>query len=264
MQSIKIGEISLNVSVRGQGPALLFVHGYPLDHTMWRQQADDLARDYLVICPDLRGFGQSSATPGIVTMQRYADDLAALLEALDVRDRLAVCGLSMGGYIAFQFALRHRSRLSKLVLCDTKSAADTPEAAKARLENAQKVLAEGAQVIVDAMLPKLFALESFDKLPDVVKATRKVMLDTKPEGIAAALRGMAERPDVTAELKNIDVPVLVLCGEQDVISPPSEMRVIAEKLPNARFVSIAGAGHMSPLEKPAEVNGAMRTFLADV
>lgn len=261
MQLVKISDIRLNVVDRGQGPAVLLVHGYPLDHQMWRHQIEELSRDFRIIAPDLRGFGQSNVTPGLVTMQRYADDLVALLEALDARDQVTVCGLSMGGYIAFQFALRHRSRLAKLVLCDTKAAADTPEAAKTRVDTAQKVLAEGPQAIVDGMLPKLFALESFDKLADVVKATRKVMLDTKPDGIAAALRGMAERPDVTGDLKSIDVPTLVLCGEHDVITPVAEMRAVAEKLPQAQFVLIPGAGHMAPLERPREVNDALRAFL---
>lgn len=261
MQLVKISDIRLNVVDRGQGPVVLLVHGYPLDHQMWRHQIEELSRDFRVIAPDLRGFGQSNVTPGLVTMQRYADDLVALLEALDARDRVTVCGLSMGGYIAFQFALRHRSRLEKLILCDTKAAADTPEAAKTRVDTAQKVLAEGPQAIVDGMLPKLFALESFDKLADVVKATRKVMLDTKPDGIAAALRGMAERPDVTGDLKSIDVPTLVLCGEHDVITPVAEMRAVAEKLPQAQFVLIPGAGHMAPLERPREVNDALRAFL---
>lgn len=262
MPTIKIGEIQLHVEDCGQGPILLLVHGYPLDHQMWRHQIESLANQFRVIAPDLRGFGQSSVTPGVVTMQRYADDLAALLEALGARDPIHLCGLSMGGYIAFQFALRHRSRLRKLVLCDTRAVADTPQAAQTRLDSAQKVLSEGPQAIVDAMIPKLFAPSSLENLTDVVSTIRSVMLNTKPDGIAAALRGMAERPDVTADLKSIDVPTLVLCGEHDAISPPNEMRQIAEQLPQGKFVLIAEAGHMAPLERPEAVNAALRSFLA--
>lgn len=262
MQTIDVKGIPLSVEVRGAGPAIVLVHGYPLDHTMWRHQIDALSASYQVIAPDLRGFGQSQVSPGAVTMQRFADDLAAILDALTVREPVTLCGLSMGGYIAFGFALGHSHRLAKLVLCDTKSAADTPEAAQTRRDTAQKVLAEGSQAIVDGMVPKLFAPSTIEHQPDVVAATRKVMLGTKPEGIAAALRGMAERPDVTSELSRIRVPTLVVCGEHDVITPLEEMRRMAERLPQGTFISIPDAGHLAPLEKPADVNAALLAFLA--
>lgn len=261
MQRVTIGDATLSVENCGNGPVLLLVHGFPLDHQMWRHQVDDLSRDFRVLVPDLRGFGQSTVSPGVMTMQRHADDLVALLDALHIAQPVTVCGLSMGGYIAFAFALHHRDRLAKLILCDTRAAADSPEAAKVRLENAQKVLAEGPQALVDGMMPKLFAEATCREQPDIVKATRKVMLDTKPEGIAAALRGMAERPDVTGRLPEIDVPTLVVCGEHDVIAPVAEMRSIAAALPQGQFLFVAGAGHMAPLEKPEEVNAAIREFL---
>ncbi len=262
MPRLTVGDATLNVEDCGQGPVLVLVHGYPLDHQMWRHQIDEFSRDHRVIAPDLRGFGQSTATPGVVTMERHADDLVALLDGLGVAEPVTLCGLSMGGYVAFAFAVKHRSRLAKLILCDTKAAGDTTEAAKTRLESAQKVLAEGPQAIVDGMVPKLFADAVITQQTDIVKAIRKVMLDTKPEGIAAALRGMAERPNVISQLPTIDAPTLVICGEHDVISPVAEMRAIAEALPHGQFVVIAGAGHMAPLEKPAEVNTAIRAFLA--
>jgi pimeloyl-ACP methyl ester carboxylesterase len=168
----------------------------------------------------------------------------------------------MGGYIAWQFAQHYRARLSKLILCDTKAVADTPEAAKARLENAQKVLAEGPQAIADGMLAKLFAAQTAQQQTDMVQTTRTIMLGTKPAGIAAALRGMAERQDVTPHLAGIDVPTLVICGEHDAIASVDEMRGFAAKLPQAKFVEIPHAGHMAPLENPSAVNAAIRSFLA--
>ena len=261
MPLVNLGDITLNVIERGSGPVLLLVHGFPLDHQMWRHQLDGLAADYRVIAPDLRGFGQSTVTPGVVTMQRFANDLAALLDALNVREPITLCGLSMGGYIAWQFAQHHRQRLAKLVLCDTKAVADTAEGAKARLENAQKVLAEGPQAIVDGMLAKLFAPQTASQQPDLFKGQREIMLGTKPEGIAAALRGMAEREDVSGRLAEFDLPALVICGEHDAIAPLEEMRSIAAGLPRATFAPIAEAGHMAPLEQPAAVNQALRAFL---
>src|SRR5690606_30619935 len=159
-------------------------------------QLDALSSDYRVIAPDLRGFGRSDASPGVVTMQTYADDLARLLDVLDIREPVTLCGLSMGGYVAWQFAERHRAHLAKLVLCDTRAIADTPEGAKGRLETAQKVLVDGPQSLVEGMIPKLFAPATIESQPDLIEATRTIMLGSNPEGIAAALRGMAERPDV--------------------------------------------------------------------
>jgi pimeloyl-ACP methyl ester carboxylesterase len=168
----------------------------------------------------------------------------------------------MGGYVAWQFALRHDQRLARLILCDTRAIADAPEAAEGRRKTAAKVLAEGPSIVAEAMLPKLFAPQTHQRQPQLIETTRQVILGTKPEGIAAALLGMAERPDVTERLAAIRVPALVICGQHDAISPRAEMRQIAERLPSARYVEVADAGHMAPLEQPAPVNAAIREFLA--
>jgi pimeloyl-ACP methyl ester carboxylesterase len=195
-------------------------------------------------------------------MEQLADDLAQLLDKLQVTQPVVFCGLSMGGYVAWQFFARHRARLAKLILCDTRAIADSPEAAKGRLTTADKVLKEGAQVVADAMLGKLFAPAADGGKPSYIETIRQVILRSSPEGIAAFLRGMAQRADMTSRLAAIDVPTLVICGANDVISPAAEMRGIAAAIPGAKFVEIANAGHMAPLEKPAEVNRAIREFLA--
>jgi pimeloyl-ACP methyl ester carboxylesterase len=257
-----VGQIALNVEVAGSGPPLVLVHGFPLDHQMWQAQIEGLADAYQVIAPDLRGFGGSDVTRGTVTMPQMADDLAGLLDVLQVRQPVTLAGLSMGGYVAWQFALRHRPRLARLILCDTRAQADTPEAAAARLALAERVLAEGAAVVAQTLLPKLFAPATYTQKPELVAAMREVILRTHPEGIAAALRGMAQRPDVRPLLGQIDVPALVLGGEEDAISPPDEMRQIARELPQGTWVPIPHAGHMAPCEQPDRVNQAIRRFLA--
>lgn len=261
MARIKVNDVELNFVERGHGTPLLLVHGFPLDHSMWQHQLEGLADVCRVIAPDLRGFGQSDVTPGKVTMQQFADDMATLLDALKITQPVTFCGLSMGGYVAWQFTQRHRARLAKLILCDTRSVADSAEAAEGRRKTAQRVLAEGVQVVADAMLPKLFAPDSAIRERTWVTQTRDVMLRTPPAGIAAALLGMAERPDVTPQLSQFDVPALVVCGQYDAISPSAEMREVAAKLPSARYVEIARAGHMAPLEQPAAVNAAIREFI---
>lgn len=261
MPQITVNNVSLNFLERGSGTPLLLVHGFPLDNTMWVGQIDGLADACRVIAPDLRGFGASSVTTETVTMEQFADDLAALLDSLAISEPIVFCGLSMGGYVAWQFALRHPQKLAKLIVCDTRAIADSAEAAAGRLKMAEKVLAEGSQIAADAMQPKLFGPNTAAQQPQVVESTRQVMLRTKPAGIAAALRGMAQRPDVTSRLSEITVPTLVICGQHDGISPPAEMRGIADKLPNARFVEVPDVGHMAPLEAPALVNQEIRQFI---
>ena len=261
MPTIRAGNIDLNVVDRGQGMPLLLAHGFPLDHTMWHAQIDELSKTQRVIAPDLRGFGASQVTAGTVTMEQFADDLTLLLDALDVTEPVVFCGLSMGGYVAWQFWRRHASRLKALVLCDTKAKADTPEAAAGRMKMVEHVLSAGAEVVADAMPAKLFAPDTFQRQPQIVEEVKQTIRRTHPESIAAALRGMAARPDMSGELRQMAVPALVIVGEHDSISPVDEMREIANSLPRSQFVVISAAGHMSPLEEPARFNEALGTFL---
>lgn len=262
MARCTVRDINLNVVEAGAGPPLLLVHGFPLDHTMWQSQIGELAHNARVVAPDLRGFGESDGGGEIVSMEDFADDVAALLDALAVKEPVVFCGLSMGGYIAWQFFRRHRARLRGLIVCDTRAEADTPAAAEARRVSAQRVLREGVGFLAEAMLEKLFAAETRQRRPEVVEATRRVMLAASPQGVAAALQGLAARPDVSAWLPQMDLPTLVVCGQQDAISTVAEMRGIAARLPQARFVEVAGAGHMSPAEQPQAVSEAIRQFLA--
>ena len=263
LRQIDLGDVRLNVYERGAGPVLLFVHGFPLDHTMWRGQLDYFSAHYRVIAPDLRGFGSSTPGPdvGSVSMEWFADDCARLLDALGIQDKVMFCGLSMGGYIAWQFARKYPQRLARLVLCDTRAAADTPAAAETRFKMAEHVLAAGTEIVARAMLPKMFAASTPARQPEIVAVTEQTILQTKPVAIAAAQRGMAARPDVNAWLPQFKVPALVVVGAEDVISPVDEMRQITQSLPQARLAIIPDAGHMAPLENPAAVNRELDEFL---
>jgi 3-oxoadipate enol-lactonase len=248
---------------RGAGLPLLLVHGFPLDHTMWTAQIDELSSKYRVIAPDLRGLGRSRGNQmPKVTMAQFADDLAALLDSLGIAEPVVFCGLSMGGYIAFQFWRKYASRLRGLILCDTRATADSPEIAAGRHIVAKRVLSEGPTPLVESMMPRLFAEMTRLQDPQIIESLRNVMMSNDPRGIAAAALGMAERPDMTAELKQVCCPTLVIVGENDVISPPSAMRAIADAIPGSKFVQIPEVGHMAPMEAPAEVNAAISEFLA--
>jgi 3-oxoadipate enol-lactonase len=248
----------------GRGMPLLLVHGFPLDHTMWAQQIDVLSRQCRVIAPDLRGFGGSRRTADDekITMAQFADDLAALLDGLDIVEPIVFCGLSMGGYIALQFWRQYASRLRGLVLCDTRAAADGPEAVAARRTMADRVLREGPTPQVEALLPRVLGETTRRLRLQVVEGVRRMMLSTSPRSIAAAQRGMAERPDMTDSLGQIACATLVVVGAEDASSPPSEMRAMAQAIPSSQFVEIREAGHLTPLENPAAVNAALAEFLA--
>jgi 3-oxoadipate enol-lactonase len=262
MKQLSIHGHESSVFDEGNGLPLLFVHGFPLDHTMWRDQLAEFAGEYRVIAPDLRGFGSSAVGDVAVTMEQFADDLAAVLDALGVTEPVTLVGLSMGGYVAWQFLRKYRHRLRALVLCDTRAAADSPEAAENRLKVAETVLADGTEALARAMVPKLFAKQKILTRPAVVDDVRNVILQANPRGVAAAQRAMAARPDATGMLETIDMPTLVVVGEDDVISPAEEMRRMAETIPGSRLVVISDAGHMSPLENPAAFNAALGEFLS--
>lgn len=261
MNQVSIGDVELGVERQGRGESLLLVHGFPLDHRMWNRQIEDLSKDFDVIAPDLRGFGASGPAQGQLTMDRFADDLASLLDAIGLPGPVTFCGLSMGGYIGWQFWERHPGRVSRLILCDTRAAADSASAAQAREETAQRALREGIGFLADGMVGKLLSAKTLENQPDLVTETQRAILSCDPTSVAAALRGMSERSDMTPRLAEIQVPTLLLCGEDDAITPVEEMRALSAALPNATFSEVPGAGHLAPLENPAASNLAMREFL---
>lgn len=256
---------AVRVVDEGAGAPILLVHGFPLDHTMWRAQIAALRTTHRVLAIDLRGFGipaLNAEVGEVVTMEQFADDCAEALDALDVREPVVFGGLSMGGYVAWQFWARHAARLAGLILCDTRAAADTADAARGRRDMADRVLREGPQFLVELMAERLFARATRANRPECVTELRRVMGATAPRSIAAALRGMAERLDMTKRLGEIQIPTLVVCGESDVISTATEMRGISQAIPGARYVEVPDAGHMAPLEQPEFVNQAIAEFLA--
>ena len=261
MKRIKLNGIELALVDEGAGPVVLLVHAFPLDHHIWDAQIATLAASYRVLAPDLRGFGGSAVTGGRVGIPQFADDLAALLDALAIATPVALAGLSLGGYVALAFWQAYAHRLRALVLCDTRAAADPPEVAAGRLTTADRVLAEGAEFLAQAMLPRLLSPETIERRPEIAASIRQNILGHDPRGIAAAARGMAVRPDMTAALGRIRCPTLVIVGREDSVSPPGEMRAIADAIPAARFVEIADAGHLSAVEQPDRVSGAMLDFL---
>jgi pimeloyl-ACP methyl ester carboxylesterase len=260
MARLTVNGVNLAVDIRGDGPAIVFVHGYPLDRTIWQHQVGALT-GWRRIAPDLRGFGLSDAPDLGYSMATWADDLAALLDALAV-DRAVLCGHSMGGYIAFEFARRHRDRLRGLVLVATRAEADSAEGRKAR-DAAQGVAREqGAGAIADQMLERMLAPGAGDAMPQVVARVRDTMRGAPVSGIVGALGAMRDRADSTALLPTLaGIPALVVAGELDQLIPAASPRALADGIPGAVYSVIPGSGHLPPVEQPLATTRVLAEFL---
>ncbi|HVJ81213.1 MAG TPA: alpha/beta hydrolase, partial [Planctomycetia bacterium] len=226
-ETIVVRGVETSVERRGSGPTVLFVHGFPLDGTTWSEQLEALAGEFTVVAPDLRGFGGTPATEGAMTMDDFADDMAAIVEAMSLPQPIVFCGLSMGGYVAWRFFERHRSLLRGLILCGTRAAPDSPEMARQRISAADKALHEGTGPTTESMFGRFFTPEAAASRPVAAAAAKAAVARASAAGIAAAQRGMAARPDSTPLLARIDVPTLLVCGTEDGISGPSEMEGMA-------------------------------------
>jgi len=259
-QRVTVNAVNLAVVVRGEGPAVLFIHGYPFDHTMWAHQIAALD-GFRRIAPDLRGLGRSDAPDLGYGMGIYADDLAALLDTLGV-DQVVLCGLSMGGYIAFEFLRRWRRRVRGLVLMDTRAEADSAEGRRGREDAAATAKEGGADAIAELMLPKVLGPATLAGSPEVVERVRGMMTAAPVPGIVGALGAMRDRSDSTPLLPTLDgLPTLVLVGEDDGVTPLDRARAMATAIPGARLVVIPGAGHLPPMEQAAATTHALADFL---
>jgi pimeloyl-ACP methyl ester carboxylesterase len=263
VQRLMVHGVNLAVEVQGEGPAILFIHGYPLNRTIWRDQVDAL-EGFRRIVPDLRGMGQSDAPDLGYGMAIYAADLAALLDALGV-DQVILCGHSMGGYIAFEFLRTWRSRVRGLVLIDTRAEAESPEGRRARDAAAASARDGGAPAVAETMLPRMLAPVTMIQQPEVVERVRGVMAATPTPGIVGALAAMRDRAASETLLPTLsDVPTLVLVGEADTITPPDEARAMAQAIPGARFATIPDAGHLPSMEQPSATTKILREFLGSL
>lgn len=248
----------------GQGQPILFIHGFPLTRKLWQPQVEGLANTMRILAPDLRGHGDSQAIPGPYSMDLLADDLNAFLDELEINRPVIVCGLSMGGYVAFAFFRKYKARMAGLILTATRASPDTAEAKAGRDQSTNLIKEMGAPAIVERMLPKLLSPKAYENNPAVVTRARSIMENVSPEGLLGDLAGLRDRPDSTPTLGTIRIPTLILAGGEDQIIPLEEVRAMQAGIHGARLVVIPEAGHLPNLENPERFNWAIREFVKEI
>lgn len=263
MTKVSIRGIEIGYDEAGSGTPVVLLHGFPFNRTMWSEQIEALAPRHHVLAPDLRGHGDTTVTSGPATMEDMARDVSALMEKLNI-SRAAVCGFSMGGYVALALYRMFPLRARALVLADTRPGPDTEEARANREAQAEKALQEGMAGIADTMLPKLLSPKTVARNPAVVARVRELILKTNPEGAAAALRGMAQRRDQTSFLSRVVAPALIMVGRDDMITPLPEAQLMHREIGGSRLEVIEDAGHVSNLEQPESFNAALTKFLREL
>jgi len=255
-----INDLSVYVSGNNESKTILFVHGFPFDHTMWQTQVDEFSKDYKCVSYDIRGLGESPAGDGQFTMESFVDDLEIILEELKL-NRPILCGLSMGGYISLRALERMQESFSAAILCDTRSEADNNEGKLKRAAGIKRINKEGLAPFVKDFITNCFGDDFKQNRKEALQNIIEKSLQFNPVGVKGGLFAMLSRSDTTTSLGKINIPTLIICGEQDTLTPPPVMKEMFHKINKAEFVEIPKAGHMTPIENPQAVNKAIRDFL---
>src|SRR5229473_1052832 len=259
-QRVKSGDAEIVYRVLGEGPAVVLLHPFPANHEFWLPVAKAFSGRYRVILPDLRGHGESGLGEGPATMDKHAADIALVMDDAEV-GRAPLIGVSIGGYALFEFWRRHRGRVAALGLCNTKAPADSAEARAGRLQAARDVLERGTETFFESMIPRLLGKTTRETRPDLVEGALRMMRKMSPEDVAQVQRGMAERPDSVDTLKTINVPTLLVTGDEDVLTGVHEAELMRQNIAGSDLRVIPKAGHYSPWEQPEEVGKLLRQFL---
>jgi 3-oxoadipate enol-lactonase len=259
MSQVKSGDAEIFYEALGNGPPVVLLHPFPANRELWKPAAQALLTRYRLILPDLRGHGDSGVGDGPATMDKHAFDLTRVLDQEGV-GRAVFVGVSIGGYVLFDFWRRYRGRVAALLLCNTKAQADTAEARAGRLQAANDVMERGTEPFFESMVPKLLGETTRRTRPDRVEGALGMMRKMSPEDVAMVQRGMAERPDSIETLKTIDVPTLVVTGDEDGFTGVGEAEVMRRHIVGSELKVVARAGHYSPWEQPEEVGRIVRQF----
>jgi 3-oxoadipate enol-lactonase len=259
---IRVNNLTLNYTERGlpQGSPIIFIHGFPFNHSMWEPQMKALPNHFRAITYDVRGHGESDVADGQYSIEFFVDDLIALMDHLVIKQAV-LCGLSMGGYIALRAIERHPDRVSGLILCDTRSEADPDEGKVKRSATVRSVRTGGVAAFAAEFVKLVFAPETFKTNPLLVASIREMIEANKPLGICGTALALAGRTDTTKALASIRVPTLVIVGEHDSLTPPDAARSMQSKIAGSELQIIPHAAHLSNLENSVEFNKHLVGFL---
>jgi pimeloyl-ACP methyl ester carboxylesterase len=260
---IEVKGINLAVEMWGWGTPVLFIHGYPLNRHIWKPQLRGLADDARLIAVDLCGHGDSQSVPGTYSMDSLAEDCRDLLDALEVTEPLVLCGLSMGGYVAFAFYRKYPERVAGMILAATRAGADSPEGKLNRDKAADLARQGGPGAIAESMLPRMLSPKTYNERPELARTVWEIMVSTSLDGILGDLAGMKHRSDSTPILARIDKPALILYGSDDQLIPLNDAITMRAGIRGAQLVVLPDAGHLLNLEQPEAFNEAVRKFLKE-
>jgi pimeloyl-ACP methyl ester carboxylesterase len=255
--------LKLHILERGKGTPVVLLHAFPIDSRMWDAQVAELSAHYRVLTPEYPGFGRAEVASAAWTVDDVADALREQLAAMNALP-CVLGGCSIGGYVSLAFARRHPGDLKGLILVDTRADADAPAAKENRQKMIDLVREKGSKAVADQMVPKLLAPGAPESRPDLVQKIHQMTDHVPPLAIEHALMALRDRPDSTPILPKIQLPVLIVVGESDQATPPDLSKAMAKEIPGAALTIIRGAGHLSPLEQPAQVNLAISSFLGKV
>jgi pimeloyl-ACP methyl ester carboxylesterase len=258
-----INSLKVYTSGHKENPSVIFVHGFPFDHSMWNNQVEVLKDKYFCVTYDVRGLGASPAGDGQFTLESFVDDLESIIQMLNLNESV-LCGLSMGGYISLRALERMPSKFKAAILCDTRPESDTNEGKLKRAAAIKLINTNGVKEFVSGFVPNCFSEKFMKENSDIYLAIVERSMASNPIAVKGCLLAMAGRTDTTNTVSNYKIPVLVLCGDNDKLTPPSVMKSMADKIPASKFRIVPNAGHMSPVENPIFVNEQISDFLSTI
>jgi 3-oxoadipate enol-lactonase len=258
---IKANGINISYSDSGDGIyPIIFVHGFPFNKNVWKPQVDHFKKANRVITYDIRGFGKSGTNNENVSISLFADDLLKFMDALEI-NKAILCGLSMGGYILLEAVTQYPERLKGIILCDTQCVADTPEIKEKRLKNIKKIEEGGIEEFSNTFLKNAFYKESFSSKKKLIEKLHKEIIALPLKTITDTLHALAQRPEKCTILKDVSVPVLIICGKEDKTTPIERSEFLFSNIDHSSLKIISDAGHVSNLEQPEEFNKCLSNFI---
>jgi len=265
--NIKIAVNDLMISYNDEGkigdPVIIFIHGFPFNKSMWNKQAEALKENYRVFAYDVRGHGNSDIGTEDFSIDLFANDLIGFMDAIKI-DKAMLCGLSMGGYIALNAIENYPDRFDAVILSDTTCTADTPEAKEKRIKTIESIKRNGVEKFAEESIKNLFAPESFSTKKLEIAAVREMIVNTSEESLCKTLRAFYERKETCSKLHDIKVPVLIMVGIEDKITPPAAAQFMNEKIKESLLSIVEHAGHLSNIENPSEFNNQLEEFVSTI